>query len=81
MNYKNYRPFLQHSLAQSVVSETICKLFDGQLCNLFMNFLLGPDFDQLDKVNLSFGFFFTLNLATKWVYPWNDNSLRFFSAV
>lgn len=57
LDYNNYQPVFQHTSMQDVFSETICKAFDGKLCHLLMNFLVGPSFDQLDTVSLNFAIF------------------------
>lgn len=58
--YHQYWPFLPHSILNKLGANTVCKVFDGQICNLFLNFILGPSFDQLDKVSLEFCWCFFL---------------------
>lgn len=79
-DFNNYKPILQHSLTQNIVSETVCKVFDGKLCNLFLNFLLGPSLDQLDNVSLDFICFFFTSKANRicnfdFAISGNDTSL------
>lgn len=59
-DYNNYQSVFQHTAVQDVFSETICKLFDGKFCHLFINFLLGPSSDQLDNVSWNFACDFLL---------------------
>lgn len=64
--YKNYQKwfnFLPHSMAQNRLSQKFCTIFEGELCHQFLNFLLGPSFDQLDPV--SFGIFEYVNFICK----------------
>lgn len=50
-DYNHYWPSFQHTSLQNFISETVCKVFDGQLCSLLLNFLLGPSQNQLDSVS------------------------------
>lgn len=53
-DYHRYWQFLPHTFFQKIAANTICNTFNGQLCNLFLHFILGPSTNQMDGVSLKF---------------------------
>lgn len=49
--YHRYRQFVPHGFLSKITAHTICKVFKGRLCNLLLNFVLGPSMDKLDGVS------------------------------
>lgn len=50
-DYQHYWQFLPPTFLSKIAAHTVCRIFNGKLCNLFLNFILGPSIDQLDGVN------------------------------
>lgn len=43
--------FLPHSYPQNILSMSVCRLFNGAVCNMGLNFILGPSYNQIDPVS------------------------------
>lgn len=57
-DYHRYRQFVPHNSLSKITAHTICKIFNGRLCNLLLNFVLGPSLDKLDGVSSNLNLLF-----------------------
>lgn len=48
-NFRNFE-FAPHSPGQETLSEIVCSMFSGSVCNAFINFMLGPSENQRNNV-------------------------------
>lgn len=44
--------FVPYTFPQGLLSQTVCRVADGAICNMGLNFVLGPSYDQIDPVSL-----------------------------
>lgn len=45
--------FLPHTFPQDLFAESVCRLANGVICNMGLNFVLGPSHNQIDPVSLA----------------------------